>query len=436
MPVLTLPNNWRPRAYQMPLWSALEGGCKRAVAVWHRRAGKDDLALHWSCRQAIQTPGTYWHLLPQSNQARKAVWDAVDPHTGRRRIDWAFPAALRETTREQDMLIRLKSGSTWQVVGSDNYNALIGSPPIGIVYSEYMLSDPMAWSLLRPILLENGGWALFNGTPRGRNHLHAIYELSQSEPGWFGQLLTVNDTHLFTPEQMESERRQIAKERGDEEAENIVRQEYYCSWDAAIPGSYYGRLLAALEAEDCIGHVPYDPRYPVITGWDIGVGDSTAIWFVQRTRTELRVLDYYEASGVGADHYARVIREKPYTYDYHILPHDADDREWGHNAMSRVDSLKSLGVRPLRIMARASVDDGINAGRILLHAARFDRVKCERGLNALRQYQRRWDEKLKTFSSAPLHDWTSHAADAWRYLAQGIKDAPREHANRPAYSVT
>lgn len=329
MPVLTLPNNWRPRPYQMPLWSALEGGCKRAVAVWHRRAGKDDLALHWTCRQAIQTPGTYWHLLPQSNQARKAVWDAVDPHTGRRRIDWAFPEALRETTREQDMLIRLKNGSTWQVVGSDNYNALIGSPPIGIVYSEYMLSDPMAWSLLRPILLENGGWALFNGTPRGRNHLHAIYELSQSEPGWFGQLLTVNDTHLFTSDQMESERRQIAKERGDEEAENIVRQEYYCSWDAAIPGSYYGRLLAALEAEDCIGHVPYDPRYPVMTGWDIGVGDSTAIWFVQRTRTELRVLDYYEASGVGADHYARVIREKPYTYDYHILPHDADDREWG-----------------------------------------------------------------------------------------------------------
>ena len=136
MPVLTLPNNWRPRPYQMPLWSALEGGCKRAVAVWHRRAGKDDLALHWTCRQAIQTPGTYWHLLPQSNQARKAVWDAVDPHTGRRRIDWAFPEALRETTREQDMLIRLKSGSTAPdpfACGFPNATNLCRGPALRIV---------------------------------------------------------------------------------------------------------------------------------------------------------------------------------------------------------------------------------------------------------------------------------------------------------------
>ena len=155
---------------------------------------------------------------------------------------------------------------------------------------------------------------------------------------------------------------------------------------------------------------------------------------MQRTLTELRVIDYYESSGVGADHYAKLVREKPYAYDYHILPHDADDREWGHNAMSRIDSLKSLGLRPLRVMRRASIDDGINAVRVLLHGARFDAKKCERGIEALRQYQKRWDDKLKSFSSAPLHDWTSHAADAFRYLAQGIKDAPRASGNRPAYA--
>jgi hypothetical protein len=375
-------------------------------------------------------------LLPQSNQARKAVWDAVDSHTGRRRIDWAFPKEIRETTREQDMLIRFKNGSTWQVVGSDNYNALVGSPPYGIVYSEYMLSDPNAWSFVRPILAENGGWALFNGTPRGRNHLHGLYELGQSEPGWFSQLLTVKQTGAMNDEQLTKEKREIAKERGEDEAENIINQEYFCSWDAAIPGSYYGKLIAALETEDCIGHVPYDPRYPVVTGWDIGVGDSTAIWFAQRTRTELRVIDYYESSGVGADHYAKIVRDKPYAYDYHILPHDADDREWGNNASSRVDSLKSLGVRPIRIMTRASIDDGINAVRILLHGARFDRKKCERGIEALRQYQKRWDEKLKIFSSAPLHDWSSHGADAFRYLAQGMKDTTRAGQNRPEYSIT
>lgn len=436
MSAIRLPNLWDPRPYQINLWTALEQGCKRAVAVWHRRSGKDDLALHWSCAQAIQRPGTYWHLLPQSNQARKAIWDAVDPHTGRRRIDWAFPPELRETTREQDMLIKFKgTGSTWQVVGSDNYNALVGSPPAGIVYSEYMLSDPNSWSFMRPILLENGGWALFNGTPRGRNHLHSIYELAKSEPGWFGELLTVRETGVFTPEQIEGERREIAKDRGDEEAQNIISQEYFCSWDAAIPGSYYGKIIAKLEEAGRITDVPHDPRYPVLTAWDLGVGDSTAIWFLQEIGLEVNVIDYYEQSGVGADHYARVLRERAYNYEGHYLPHDADDREWGNNASSRVDTLKSLGVRPVRVQKRASIDDGINAVRVLLPRCRFDRTRTERGLSALRQYQRTWDDKLKCFSQKPLHDWCSHGADALRCYAQGARDVARRSYPRPEYAT-
>ncbi len=436
MASLTLPHLWRPRPYQMDLWRVLEAGCKRAVAVWHRRSGKDDVALHWTVCQAVQKPGTYWHLLPQANQARKAIWDAVDPHTGMRRIDWAFPKELRESTREQDMLIRLKNGSTWQVVGSDNFNALIGSPPAGIVYSEYMLSDPNSWSFMRPILLENAGWALFNGTPRGRNHLHSLFEMAQQEPGWFSQLLTIDDTGVLTPEQVSQERREVSKERGDEEADNYIRQEFYCSWDAAIPGSYYGRLIADAESMQRVGAVPWDSRHAVITAWDLGVGDSTAIWFVQQIGLDLRIIDFYEANGVGADHYARVLRDKPYIYDYHILPHDADDREWGNNASSRVDVLKSLGIKPLRVMPRASIDDGINAVRILLSKCLFDREKTDRGLNALRQYQRRYDDKLKRFSSAPLHDWCSHAADAFRYLAQGLRDIPRRQLSRPMETLT
>jgi len=432
---IRLPNNWNPRPYQMPLWNALEGGCRRAVAVWHRRSGKDDVALHWTATQAMQRPATYWHLLPQSNQARKAVWDAVDPHTGIRRIDWAFPKELRDTTREQDMLIRFKNGSTWQVVGSDNYNALVGSPPYGVVYSEYMLSDPNAWSFIRPIMRENGGWALFNGTPRGRNHLYGIYELGKAEPGWFSELLTVKDTNAMTDQEIEKERREIARERGDDEADNIIKQEYFCNWDAAIPGSYYGKLIADLEARGRITEVNYDPRQPVITAWDLGVGDSTAIWFIQQDRFGLKVIDFYETSGVGADHYAKVLKSKPYIYDYHILPHDADDREWGNNATSRVDVLKSLGIRPLRILKRASVDDGINSVRVILPVCWFDAVACDRGLNALRQYQKRFDEKLKAFSQAPLHDWTSHAADAFRYLAQGLRTYRDERRQSPAYSV-
>lgn len=421
----------------MPLWKALEEGCRRAVAVWHRRSGKDDVALHWAAVSAIQKPATYWHLLPQSNQARKAVWDAVDPHTGIRRIDWAFPKELRETTREQDMLIRFKNGSTWQVVGSDNYNALVGSPPYGVVYSEYMLSDPNAWSFIRPIMRENGGWALFNGTPRGRNHLHGLYELGQREDGWFSELLTVADTGAMSIDDVEKERREIASERGDDEADNIIKQEYFCNWDAAIPGSYYGRIIAKLEAAGRITNVPYDPRLPVITAWDIGVGDSTAIWFIQQGKQSVNWIDFYENSGVGADHYARVLKDKPYLYEGHYLPHDADDREWGNNASSRISVLKGLGVKPCRVLPNASVDDGINALRILLERSYFDKTNCERGLNCLRQYQKKWDEKLKRFASAPLHDWTSHAADAARYMAQGLK-APKEggHASRPRYAVT
>lgn len=405
------------------------------MACWHRRSGKDDVGLHWTCREAVQIPANYWYMLPQANQARKAVWDAVDPHTGRRRMEWAFPPELIDDKKDHEMFLRLKNGATWQVVGSDNWNSLVGSPPRGIVYSEYALSDPNSWSFLRPILEENGGWAIFNSTPRGRNHFHGLVELGKTSPGWFSQILTVRDTGLISPEQLERIRRELAAERGDEEADNLIQQEYFCSFDAAIPGSYYGKIVARLEEAGRICEVPHDPRYPVLTAWDLGVGDSTAIWFVQEIGLEVHVIDYYEQSGVGADHYARVLRERPYNYEGHYLPHDADDREWGNNASSRVDTLKSLGVKPVRVQKRASVDDGINAVRVLLPRCRIDRERCARGLGALRQYQRTWDDKLKCFSQKPLHDWTSHAADALRCYAQGARDVARRSYPRPEYAT-
>lgn len=386
----------------------------------------------------MQYPANYWYLLPQANQARKAIWTAVDSHSGVKRIDWAFPREIRESTNDQEMLIRFKNGSTWQVGGSDNYQGVIGSGPYGIVFSEYMLADPNSRLYLDPILVENGGWAIFNGTPRGRNHFFELYQLGQrGEPGWFSQLLTVADTGAISVEEVEQRRREIAAERGDDEANNIIQQEYYCSWDAAIPGAYYGSIIAQLEREGRIGEVPWDPRYPVKTAWDIGVGDSTAIWYVQEIGLEVRVIDYYESSGVGVDHYARAcLKDRDYLYDGHLWPHDGDDREWGNNASSRQDSARSLGIKPIRILPKASVDDGINAVRVLLSRCRFDRTRCARGISGLRQYQRTWDDKLKSFSQKPLHDWTSHGADAFRYLAQGLKDPARVPAgSRPGYAV-
>jgi phage terminase large subunit len=440
--LIRLPNNWRPRPYQLKAWQYLEHGGKRAVLCWHRRSGKDEIALHHSASQMVQRPGNYWHMLPQANQARKAIWEAINPHTGKKRIDEAFPVELRETTRDHEMLIRFRptsmsAASTWQVVGSDNYNALIGSPPIGVVYSEYALSDPNSWAFLRPILAENGGWAAFISTPRGRNHFARMLKMAQAEPGWFGQVLTVADTGVISPEIIAQERRELAAERGDDEAENIVQQEYYCNLDAAIPGSYYGKLIAKAEADGRIGHVPYNPNLAVITAWDLGVGDSTAIWFIQQEHSgAVKIIDYYENSGVGADHYARILKERDYWYDGHILPHDADDREWGNNATSRVASLKGLGIKPCRVLPNASIDDGINAVRVLLPRCYFDAGKCERGIDALRQYQKLWDDKLRTFKDSPLHDWTSHGADAFRYLAQGLKAVRGETNARPKYAVT
>lgn len=426
MPTVDLPNNWLTRDYQAPLWRYLAAGGTRAVTPWHRRSGKDDIALHWGATAAMTRVGTYWHMLPQANQARKAIWDAVDPHTSMRRINWAFPMELRETTRDQDMLIRFRNGSTWQVIGSDSYDSLVGSPPVGVVFSEYALADPNAWAFLRPILLENKGWALFISTPRGRNHFHRMYEYALKDPAWFAQKLTVDDTHRLTAEEIDRERRELAAERGDDEADNIIQQEYYCSFDAAIPGSYYGKLLARAEAEGRITDVPHDPRLPVYVGWDIGVGDSTALWFAQQNKFSTRIIDHYEMSGVGADHYARVIRERGYNYGKHYLPHDADDREWGNNATSRIEVLRSLGVKPTQVLPRSSIDDRINAARILLQTAYFDRTKCERGLDCLRQYQKVWDEKNRAYSLKPLHDWASHSSDAFGYLAQGLRETPEQ----------
>ena len=422
MPTVRLPHNWQPRDYQRKLWAYLENGGKRAAACWHRRAGKDDVCLHWAATAAMRRVGGYWHMLPQQEQARKAIWDAINPHTGIRRIEEAFPLQIRAATNATEMKITLKNGSIWQLVGSDNFNSLVGSPPVGVVFSEWSLADPQAWAYMRPILLENDGWALFIFTPRGRNHAHKTLETARKEPGWFGETLTVAQTKRFTAEQLESEHRELVEQYGQEFGEAAFQQEYYCSFDAAIVGAYYAKLLQIAETENRITSVPREPGVVVHTAWDLGIGDQTAIWFCQVVGREVRLIDYYEASGVGLEHYAKVLKEKPYVYGEHILPHDAEPQQLNADGKSIWETLKGFGIKG-RILPKTSVDDGINAARLLIPKCWFDRVKCERGLEALRQYRTDFDDKLKAFRPRPLHDWTSHAADAFRYLAQGLPGA-------------
>lgn len=396
----------------MPLWSFLEGGGRRAVAVWHRRAGKDSTALNFTATQCMEVPGLYWHMAPTSKQVRKIVWDNID-RQGRRIIDQVFPEEVRSGQNGQEMKIELKSGSIWQCVGSDNYDSLVGANPRGVVFSEYSLADPKAWDYIRPILAENGGWALFIYTPRGRNHGARLFDMAKNNPNWFAQKLTVDETNVISAQAIDEERA-----AGMEEEE--IQQEFYCSFDAAIKGSYYGKLINLAEQDGRICSVPYDPSHPVMTAWDLGIGDSTAIWFVQAIGREIRIIDYYEASGVGLDHYVGVLNQKGYNYYLHILPHDADVSELG-TGMRRIDTLKNMGIGRYKILPRASVDDGIHAARMIIPRCFFDAKKCERGIDALRQYQKEWDDKLNMFKQRPLHDWTSHAADAFRYMALGVE---------------
>lgn len=223
MAEILIPNNWNPRPYQQPLWRYLSNGGKRAVAVWHRRSGKDSLAINWTAKAMLRRVGVYWHMLPLNTQARKVVWDGIDK-LGRRMIYQAFPPELIKSVNAQEMKIELINGSIWQCVGSDNYNALVGGNPVGVVFSEYSIADPAAWDFIRPILAENGGWALFIYTPRGHNHGYTLYNQAKAA-GWFTEILTVEDTHAISEQAVNDER--LA---GMSEA--MIEQEFYCSFEA------------------------------------------------------------------------------------------------------------------------------------------------------------------------------------------------------------
>jgi len=420
-PRIQLPaGGWTPRPYQQALWDYMEGGGKRAVAVHHRRAGKDSVCLNWTAVAAHQRVASYWHMLPEYSQARKAIWTAVNPITGKRIIDECFPQSIRRRTRDQEMFIEFKNGSTWQVLGSDRYDSLVGSPPAGVVFSEWALAHPMAWDYLRPILADNGGWALFIFTPRGRNHALKLLEFARSDPTWFGEVKTVEDTKAIAPEVLEAERRELRALWGEEEGERVFDQEYGCSFAAPVQGAYYGKLLSRIETDGHIGKVPYDSRFPVMTAWDLGIGDATAIWFFQTVGREVRIIDFYQSQGEGLDHYAKLLRLKPYAYAEHILPHDAEARELG-TGKTRVEQLRTMEIGRLRVIQQQSVDDGIAAVRALLPSCYFDLERCGVGLDALRAYRCEFDEKNRTIKSTPVHDWASHAADAFRYGALGLR---------------
>ena len=419
-------HGWTPRPHQLKLWKYLQAGGTRAVAVWHRRAGKDEICLHHAATSAFRRIGNYWHCLPEFKQGHKAIWAAVNPHTGKRRIDEAFPPELRANTLDNEMFIRFKNGSTWQVIGSDRYDATVGAGVVGITYSEWALSNPSAWAYHRPMLEENNGWAAFISTPRGRNHLFALLNHARQADNWFAELLTAVDTSALTAEQLGDALGEYTALYGTDMGRAAYEQEYMCSFTAAILGAYYALEMADVRNEGRVLEIEPDLERPVHRAWDLGVRDDTAIWWYQARGGQLLILDVMAGSGVGVEHFRDEIfkrhQERGWIHGSDYVPHDAKIKEWG-SGRTRVETMQSLGLSPI-LVPLAGLEDGINAVRRTLPLCVFS-PRCEPGIAALEQYQREWDDDKKAFRLNPLHNWTSHYSDAFRYLAQGWKPEPK-----------
>lgn len=401
------------RPYQETIWDRLSSGnVTRAFILMHRRAGKDVLCLQWLFSRAILEAGNYWYLLPQQNQVRRAIWEGITS-TGTKYLS-LIPQEVIEKVAEQDMKIYLKNGSIISFLGGDRYDTLVGAGIKGCVVSEYALQHPNLYDLvIEPMLRESKGWCLFNTTPRGHNHAEDMYNFLTKEMNEgrraFTCKYTVDDTGgIVTKDDLDEERR-----RG--KPEELIQQEYYCSFAGAIYGAYYADLL---DRHCPMGNYPYDSRFPVHTMWDLGVSDSMAIWWVQFIEGTIHIIDYYENHTYGLGHYADIVQSKGYKYAGHHLPHDGTHRQLttDEKALSIENQLMRLGLDNVDIVPRtANVYGDIQAVRGLLPICRFDN-KCKVGYNALRDYRREYDDKNKCFKETPLHDYTSHGADAFRIL--------------------
>ena len=427
MTEITFPHNkWTPRPHQMKLWRYLFEGGKRAMAVWHRRAGKDEIALHHAATQMAIRPGNYWHMLPEFDMARRAIWTSVNAHTGKRRIDEVFPHDFRENTNDSTMFIRMKNGSTFACVGSDRYDATVGSGIAGVTFSEWALSQPAAWAYIRPMLEENNGWATFITTPRGRNHAYEMAKYAQQAKGWFYELLTARDTGALTDEQLETSLAEYKALYGVDMGQGQFDQEYMCDWHSQLLGSFYATEMREVRAEGRIMEVEPAAGTPIHRAWDLGIGDDTSVWWFCSHGSQLLILDHLAASGVGLEWWRDTIfqreKDRGWIHGSDYVPHDAKIREWG-SGRTRVETMAGMGLKPL-LVPLASVDDGINAVRRTLPLCLFH-PRCEDGgISALEQYRREWDDEKKCYKPTAVHDWTSHPSDAFRYLSLAWRPAP------------
>jgi hypothetical protein len=395
---------YKPRPLQREIHASLK---RWNLLVCHRRFGKTVFAINELIKQAVkntQKMPRYAYVAPYYKQAKQIAWDYLKDFTR------PIPGIK---VNESELRVDFPWGARIQLFGADSPDSMRGLYLDAVVLDEYADMSPRIFSeVLRPALSDREGSAIFIGSAKGGTPFYDLWERVKDEPDWFVKVYKASETGVISTAELEDARKVMD--------EDEFAQEYECSWTASIKGAYYGKQLADAQTDDRIGKVPYDPRLPVHTAWDLGVGDSTAIWFYQVLGQEIRIIDFHEDSGEGLPYYAKILDEKGYKYGEHWAPHDIQVRELG-SGKSRIETAKMLGIQ-FRIVPNLSIDDGINAVRNTIPRCWFDAKKCELGLQALRNYRKEYDDRRQEYKPRPLHDWSSHAADAFRYLAVSLKD--------------
>jgi len=360
--------------------------------------------------RAFQEKGIYYYVFPEYSQARKALWDAIT-EDGKSYLEF-IPKEILEKKWNHEMKIKLTSGSIIQLIGSDNFDSMRGTNPRGVVLSEYAYQNPLVWTLvLDPILTKNKGWAVFNSTPNGKNHFFDLYNFAKDNPEWYCKKLTVEESKLISQEEIE-------KKHSQGISEEFLQQEYYCSFEIGVQGSYYGKLVRDMRQEGRLGHVPYDKNLLVYTAWDLGFSDSMSIIFFQKRGNEILIIDFYENQGYQIAHYLDHLRSKPYAYGKHFAPHDAKSHDRTGNTFVQI--AREQGFQFNVLERQLSVLEGIEKVRGTFPRIFIDEKKCEYLERCLLQYHADYDEKTHIYKNTPKHDWSSHAADCLRYLVQSL----------------
>ena len=394
--ILQIP--YKPREYQKQVHNSLK---RFNVLVCHRRFGKSVLSINELIKTAAAKPRSLCAFIaPTYRQGKAIAWEYLKYYTKPLMY-------LGGSRNETELRIDLFNESRIQIFGADNPDSIRGMGFDAVVLDEYAIMSPRVWTeIVRPAVSDKLGWVLFIGTPMGHNQFWEIYDFAQrGHKDWYAKLYRASDTQVIPDDELEQAQAIMTPEQ--------YEQEFECSFTAAVSGSYYGRLITKADNENRIGVVPVDSHVGVETWWDLGIGDSTAIWFIQRIGNEIHAVDYYETSGESLAHYADVLEERGYAYSRHVAPHDIQARELG-TGKSRLEVANELGI-DFEVAPKLEVDHGIESVRNYLPHCYFDREKCKVGLDALRQYRKQWDDKNQVFKNKPLHDWCSHAADAFRY---------------------